>query len=105
MITKGKWIVVPNQYNEMIDEGKHTGSICVDDDVEGYYICTMEEVETLEGVSQWKDNANLIAAAPEMLDALKLINEYLEASYPINMALKGGAVLKVESAIKKAEGE
>ena len=43
------------------------------------------------------------AAAPELYEALKAVDEYFEAPYPDNMALKRVAVKLTEEALSKAE--
>ena len=50
-------------------------------------------------------NAHLIAAAPDMYEALKAFDQYLCAAPPDNMKLKGFAVELMDAAIAKAEGK
>lgn len=49
-------------------------------------------------------NANLIAASPDMYEALKLFDDYLTAAYPSNMKLRQAAAA-MEKALAKAEGK
>ncbi len=50
----------------------------------------------------YKANANLIAAAPEMYEALKAIVKVMDGSQPIDYP---GALMVAQYAIKKAEGK
>ena len=50
-------------------------------------------------------NTRLIAAAPDMYEALKAVDDYLSSNYPDNMKLKQIAVNKLVSALAKAEGK
>lgn len=50
-------------------------------------------------------NAHLIAACPDMYEALKAVDDYLSAPYPENMKLKQIAANKLVSALAKAEGK
>jgi hypothetical protein len=51
------------------------------------------------------NDAQLIAATPELYESLKAINEYLSLPYPENMKRKKLAVELMEDALAKAEGK
>ena len=52
-----------------------------------------------------KEDAQLIAAAPDLYEALKAINKYLETGHPQNMRLKKIAVVLLDKALALAEGK
>lgn len=58
--------------------------------------------EDFKSCEESKANAQLIAAAPEMLEALEKVKEYIEHS--MNYGILAGVPEFVESAIKKARG-
>jgi len=58
--------------------------------------------EDFKSREESKANARLIAAAPEMLEALEKVKEYIEHS--MNYGILAGVPEFVESAIKKARG-
>ncbi|HUV46168.1 MAG TPA: hypothetical protein VMW45_03765 [Dehalococcoidia bacterium] len=51
------------------------------------------------------NDAQLIASAPDLYEALKAVDDYLSAPYPENMKLKQIAADKLISALAKAEGK
>ena len=51
-----------------------------------------------------KANAQLIASAPDLYEALKAIDGYLSASFPANLTRKKSAVELLDKALAKAEG-
>ena len=71
--TPGPWVIIPPDHEDLRPKWyveKPDGK-----DVAGYCIADVYETEEGEG----KDNARLIAAAPDMLDELKSILKVLEA--------------------------
>ena len=82
MFTPGKWEVFLGEEYSTIESDHQT-------------ICT--------NVSSGDDY--LIAAAPDMYEALEAINKYLETGYPQNMRLKEIAVVLLDKALAKAEGK
>jgi len=71
---------------------------------------TNTDLEVIAGVEANTEkevlaNAHLIAAAPDMYEALKSIDDYLSAPYPENMKLKQIAADKLVIALNKAEGK
>ena len=62
-----------------------------------------EIAEILQGLTpEWRENARLIAAAPEMLAHLKML--VLGISEGINIPKDGAAITAAREAIAKAEG-
>lgn len=64
----------------------------------GSPICKISPIETVNESD--KANAQLIAAAPELLETLKALYEYCQFW---NLALGSGIIDKTEETIKKAE--
>jgi hypothetical protein len=63
-----------------------------------------EIAEILQGLTpEWRENARLIAAAPEMLAHLKML--VLGISEGINIPKDGAAITAAKEAIAKAEGK
>ena len=63
-----------------------------------------EIAEILHGFTpEWRENARLIAAAPEMLAHLKML--VLGISEGINIPKDGAAITAAKEAIAKAEGK
>ena len=64
----------------------------------------------IDGVAKMVDenqkaNANLIAAAPDLYEALLAFDEYTKTNYPANIRLKQIAVEKMDAVLAKAEGK
>ena len=72
--TKGPWVIIPPRESDD-DEGGFSYPGGVEDD-DGYPVC---EFGTLRGSSYmfWKPaNARMIAASPDLLEALRIIGEW-----------------------------
>lgn len=99
-IAKGPWAVgMRNGHNcgtVYARDGKddhHDSAICM---VYGiHHCCSIEEIGATNGAA----NAFLIAAAPDLLEALVM------ARYHVSMSGTGEDLAKVEAAIAKAKGE
>jgi hypothetical protein len=66
--TKGEW--------KLDGIGKDLYMVSSDSEVQGNIICIMPDSEYPDSQENWIENAKLIAAAPELLEALKI---YLNA--------------------------
>jgi len=104
--TKGEWRVKEVPQNALESEG--VGFLRY---VDEYHI-TVEDGITCIAVmgTTWargdaEGNAHLIAAAPEMYEALKAFDDYLCAAPPHNMKLKAHATKLMEQSLAKAEGK
>ncbi len=86
--TPGPWVVMP--------DARHAPRICVDGDKDWPIVVTISGHNDA-GI---RANEHLIAAAPEMIEALKAIND---APIWANAALIG-VHNKIKAAIAKAEG-
>lgn len=94
--TPGPWCVV----------NTGTGSIIIDQIKKGGGTPDLATVHCLStGIDAALANADLIAAAPELLDALKQATNQLDRDYKFT-PLDGSAalILKLRAAIAKAEG-
>jgi hypothetical protein len=102
--TPGPW-----KMDAMRDGAGHN-MITVDQDIKGPYreICRSYDIEP-DDLEETKANARLIAAAPEMLDALKAMREALllwKEFAPLAWDTADViAIDKANKAINKAEGE
>lgn len=97
--TPGPWMVIHDNTKNFIETEKKIPG-------KGYYIAFCSG-EGAIGVEQAAANANLIAAAPEMLDALYAIQQGL-IDGSITFAIKDHlypANVKLLQAIAKAEGD
>ena len=72
-----------------------------------HYVTSPNIVVAAIGKGQDIDEANarLIAAAPEMYEALKAFEDFLCTNYPANIRLRQIAEYKMELALAKAEGK
>lgn len=92
--TKGKWKL------DGIDEDLYM--VSSDLPVQGNIICMMPDEEFDESRANWESNAQLIAAAPELLEAL--IDLVLECESQTMETSSNESILKSKQAINKALG-
>lgn len=91
--TKGPWTVMPGKNRTYVDCTEINQTICTVHDLH-------ESLKDEHGTAD--ANAHLIAAAPEMLEALEGVRLFLmDEALPT----KNGALNLINSAIKKARGE
>ena len=94
--TKGKWFLVESDH-----------SVCVVKNGEELEVCNISSIDE-GGIKRFhrgeesQANANLICAAPKLLEALELIKEKLGAIY--DMTLSGEDIAKIDAAIALARG-
>lgn len=98
--TRGPWVVVADE--------RYDPFFCADRIV-GYDVkSSTVEVVGSEGISGESEinlaNANLIAAAPELLEALECVLTQLESEY-MPSDESGAAIVKARAVIAKARGE
>jgi len=87
--TKGRW---EKEGNKIRVYGRGTIAIC-------------PSPTDNEGVTEFVANAHLIAAAPELYEALLAFDEYTKTNYPANIRLKQIAVERMDAALAKVEGK
>ena len=95
--TPGPWAIDESHINGSINAGKRHVALA------NFYNCHDEEVRVTR--DQQKANAHLIAAAPEMLEALKGALAALERADDYGVPGLGRIIDAADSAIRKAEGE
>ena len=94
MHTPGPWYIGSGTY-----EGRNIYSAEAVTDDEGFTYNPVVATAEDDGVVCWDANARLMAAAPELLDALKSL------SCAIDVTAYGAALAKARAAIAKATGE
>ena len=105
--TKGEWEFCPGEFNCPEDEEtseQMPGSIIsgASDDKGGWFICR------IDNAPEYESNARLIAAAPDMYEALKdalLCVENREQKGKISGINWDGLVFDMRKALAKAEGK
>ena len=96
--TSGPWVFAPKQFNYDDDQG--LGSV-VTDELHPTYIAKIEFDGSVNNA-----NANLIAAAPDMYEALKNMYHAFQDGYDCTFDAKmGDAVQDAYVAFTKAEGK
>ena len=95
--TPGPWAIDESHINGSINAGKRHVALA------SFYNCHDEEVRVTR--DQQKANAQLIAAAPDLLAALKQALEALERADDYGVPGLGRIIDAADDAIRKAEGE
>ena len=95
--TPGPWTVDESHIDGAINAGKRHVALA------NFYNCHDEEVRVTR--DQQKANAHLIAAAPEMLEALKKAVDALELADDSGTPGLRKIIAEADAAIRKAEGE
>ena len=91
---KKPWKVVPRRFEEYWEEGDHFAVVDEDGDMRRLdYGC----IDEAKAITLLKENADLISAAPEMLEALKDA-----IACPIDYKVW---ILRAQAAVDKAEGK
>lgn len=98
--TKGKWEVYEGHDGQFKDEPYIVVPPTKADPRE----CSPTIARVIHVTGHTESNAQLISAAPELYQALKKFNEYLQSTYPENLKLKAEATELMEQALLKAEG-
>jgi hypothetical protein len=106
--TPGPWEVDAEDFHEEDGTIGITGNLnCVDGDVIWYSMARVVVMRNDEGYAAGNANADLIAAAPEMYEALKKIRDRAYAEYPVSIGNQNAwaaiAAWAVD-AMQKAEG-
>lgn len=104
--SKGPWQFVPDEFNTEKQDGQ-PGSIY---SVGGWFIAT---VESIPDEGETEANAQLIAAAPDLLEVAELINSKIDNDLLKFIGLEGQFHVRLSSqeievlrtAIKKAKGD
>ena len=95
--TPGPWWVDESHINGSINAGKRHVAMA------NFYNCHDEEVRVTR--DQQKANAQLISAAPDLLEALKKAVDALERADDSGMPGLRKIIFEADAAIGKAEGE
>ena len=105
--TPGPWnIVYDNWGPTCISVNSPDPSVCIFTQKNDYERAKFTDSDGGYGVPRTRANANLIAAAPELLAALKELNDNAEQAIQfLPHILLERAITKARWAIKKAEGE
>ena len=102
--TPGPW-TLENRHDE---RGTPSG-INVFSEAEATFICRMPDGASVQGGHAWPEqlaNARLIAAAPELLEALSVLVDHAKETYPHFEDVRGqNDIAKALTAIAKAKGE
>ncbi len=100
--TKGPWVSVPRKYHIEIS----TTYDCFDgeDNIGPETICVIGGLPTIcvDGGAEWEATGNLIAAAPDMYDALEEVWRILDSTMPLSRDNRADRIKRI---LCKARGE
>jgi hypothetical protein len=73
-------------------------------EIQRYGVVAANTDEMWSHSTHWKANARLIAAAPDMLEALKWADKFYQDNFDVMPVAWQGVADAIEAAIQKAEG-